>query len=128
MIIDTFDKMNTTFDILLNTFGEIGITQHIYMFSLPTIDDDLKRDITTFHFIWNIIQNVYIPKMLLQQNDSLHSIYMYVLQEILFIQKKTNETLLRDKTWLRNKTKYMILKMKRSSRLILMKKLGLLSI
>lgn len=127
MIIDTFDKMNTTFDILLNTFDEIGIAQHIYMFSLPTIDDDLKRDITTFHFIWNIIQNVYIPK-LLQQNDSLHSIYMYVLQEILFIQKKTSETLLRDKTWLLNKMKYMILKMKRSSRLILMKKLGLLSI
>tara|TARA_Y100000816_G_C25939589_1_gene490051 strand:+ start:375 stop:734 length:360 start_codon:yes stop_codon:yes gene_type:complete len=119
--------MNTTFDILLNTFDEIGIAQHIYMFSLPTIDDDLKRDITTFHFIWNIIQNVYIPK-LLQQNDSLHSIYMYVLQEILFIQKKTSETLLRDKTWLLNKMKYMILKMKRSSRLILMKKLGLLSI
>lgn len=127
MIIDTFDKMNTTFDILLNTFGEIGIAQHIYMFSLPTIDDDLKRDITTFHFIWNIIQNVYIPK-LLQQNNSLYSIYMYVLQETISIQKKTNETLLRDKTWLRNKTKYMILKMKRSSRLILMEKLGLLSI
>ena len=66
--------------------------------------------------------------MLLQQNDSLYSIYMYVLQEILSIQKKTNETLLRDKTWLRNKTKYMILKMKRSSRLILMENLGLLSI
>lgn len=124
----TLDKMNTTFDILLNTFGEIGIAQHIYMYSLPTIDDDLKRDITTFHFIWNIIQNVYIPKMLLQQNDSLYSIYMYVLQETLSIQKKTNETLLRDKTWLRNKTKYMILKMKRSSRLILMENLGLLSI
>ena len=66
--------------------------------------------------------------MLLQQNDSLYSIYMYVLQETLSIQKKTNETLLRDKTWLRNKTKYMILKMKRSSRLILMENLGLLSI
>ena len=66
--------------------------------------------------------------MLLQQNDSLYSIYMYVLQEILSIQETTNETLLIDKTWLRNKTKYMILKMKRSSRLILMKNLGLLSI
>ena len=132
--------MNTTFDILLKKFGEIGIAQHIRMYSLPRLDDDLKRDISTFHFIWYAIQNVYIPMALehnvlsrnvytpmsLQQNV-LSSIYRYLIQEIILIEQKQNIVLLNDKTWLLNKMKYMILKMKRSSRLILMNKLGLLT-
>ena len=121
--------MNTTFDILLKKFGEIGIAQHIRMYSLPRLDDDLKRDISTFHFIWYAIQNVYIP-MALEHNVLSRNVYtpMSLQQNVLSsIEEKQNIVLLNDKTWLLNKMKYMILKMKRSSRLILMNKLGLLT-
>lgn len=48
------------FDSLTIRFGERGIAQKIYMYSLPTLHDDLKKDISSFYFTWKSILNEYI--------------------------------------------------------------------
>lgn len=121
-------------DNLMIIFKEREIAEKIYIYSLPSLHDDLKRDISTFYFTWNAIMKDYILHMVTKyESMTLSSIYMHIIYVILHqIQKKEIPTsssvyLLNNESWLLNKMKIMILKMNRESRLVLMKNLYLLT-
>lgn len=120
------------FDILLSKINERAICDHIYMYLCPSLSDEIKRDISTFYFTWNLIRNKYIEQMINNEENnefvslSLSYIYMNIIQEILYVEKSSSIMLYKGEKWLLNTMKHMILKMSRVSRLKLMKRLNII--